>query len=392
MDKTRVMFVTGTRADYGKIKRLTLAVEAAEVYELHLFISGMHLSRVHGSTYQQVLKDGYKNTKLAWGTEDSTRMDVNLAQTIIQLSDYVAQVQPQFLVVHGDRIDALAGAIVCMLNNIRCIHIEGGEVTGTVDDSIRHAISKMAHYHLVSNEEAQIRLQQLGEPVGNIFVIGSPDIDVMLSDDLPPLEQVRERYGIPFERYAIMIYHPVVTEQDRLKEKIEAVVDATLLSEKNYVVIYPNNDLGSAVILGALEKLRANARYRLYRSLDFEEFLVLLRHSEFIIGNSSAGVREACVYGVPCIDVGSRQHDRYPARGLANIIHVEEDTHAILAQMEKIDDQRQCSFYYGTGNSCQQFMQTLQELARRKDAVQKKFVDTSETQAAIDVYINEVLF
>lgn len=171
-------------------------------------------------------------------------MDVNLANTILCFSHYIQDIKPDYIAVHGDRIDALAGAIVGMLNNIRVVHIEGGEVTGTVDDSIRHAITKISHVHFTANEESKARLIQLGENEEHIYIIGSPDIDIMLSDSLPTKEEVLGKYNIP-EDYAIFMYHPVVTEVDQIEGYMEEIGKAIEEDDRFYVFVYPNNDLGS---------------------------------------------------------------------------------------------------------------------------------------------------
>ena len=296
------------------------------------------------------------------------------------------------IIVHGDRIDALGGAVVAMLNGILLGHIEGGEVTGTVDESIRHAISKMANLHFVSNEESLIRLKQLGENTNHIFVIGSPDIDIMLSDNLPSWKEVQKKHKIPFEKYAILIQHPVVSEVDRLDHDMDEILGAVCASGKNFVVIYPNNDTGSNIILKKYEALKENPAFCFYPSLPFEDFLVLLRNAEFIVGNSSCGVREACVYGIPAIDVGTRQKNRYSPELLANIQNTDADRHEICAAIERVGEYRIASSYFGTGKSAEKFAEILQREDVWNVKVQKQFWDTAETQQKIRIYHNEVCF
>lgn len=177
----RILFITGTRADYGKIKSIMKTMDRSDRYEVFIYVSGMHLLSQYGSTYREVLKDQYENVHVAFGQQHTDDMSYNLGVVLTNLAPYTAQVRPDIIVVHGDRIDALAGAITGALNNILVAHIEGGEISGTIDDSIRHAVSKFAHLHFVCNEEAKKRIIQLGESEKHIFVIGSPDIDIMLS-------------------------------------------------------------------------------------------------------------------------------------------------------------------------------------------------------------------
>ena len=286
----KIVFLTGTRADYGKLKSLMKKVEESEDFELHVFVTGMHMLKKYGSTYHEVEKDGFKNIYkyINQKSSSSHQMDMALSNTIVGLSNYCDEINPDMIVVHGDRLEALAGAIVGAFNNIKVMHREGGEVTGTIDESIRHSITKMSHFHLVANEEAKKRIIQLGEKEESIFVFGSPDIDIMYSSLLPSIEEVKEKYEIKFENYSILMYHPVTTEVDKLEANIKQVVDAVINSGKNYVVIYPNNDSGSDVILKEYERFRKNDRFEIYPSMRFEYFLTLLKECEFIIGNSSS--------------------------------------------------------------------------------------------------------
>lgn len=370
----KLLFITGTRADYGKIKSLIYSVERSSLFEAYVFVSGMHLLEKYGSTYLEVQKDGYKNIYVDFSQTNIGNMSYDLGNVIQNLTAYVMHIKPDMIVVHGDRIDALAGAIVGALNNILVAHIEGGEVSGTIDESTRHAISKYAHIHFVCNEVAKRRLIQLGEESNRIFVIGSPDIDILISNSLPNIEDAKSWYEIPFEKWGILMYHPVTTEVGELRRKIREVVDAVISSKRNYIVIYPNNDMGTDIILNEYERLRNNNRFRLYPSIRFEYFLTLLRHSDFMIGNSSAGVRETGVYGIPSIDIGSRQKGRY-LDTIGNIQHVNEDGTEILNAIDCIDNYRIQSFEYGKGNSTEQFMEIVSKEDVWKISIQKKFID-----------------
>lgn len=371
----KILFITGTRADYGKLKALIQQVERSEEFEAYIYVSGMHLLEVLGNTYEEVLKDHYKNVHIAYGLANTRKASFDLGDVICNLTGYAMKILPDMIVVHGDRIDALAGAVVGALNNIRVAHIEGGEVSGTIDESIRHAISKFAHIHLVCNEEAEKRLIQLGEENTHIYVIGSPDIDIMVSEKLPTLTQVKQRYKIDFDQYGILMYHPVTTEYPKLSQHIKAVVDAVIASRSNYIVVYPNNDLGYELILNEYRRFEKDASFRVYPSLRFEYFLTLLKHAKFMIGNSSAGVRETSIYGVPAIDIGNRQRGRYLISEKSNIQHVEENTEKIIDAIRKVKPYRQVNSQFGDGKSTQRFM----ELLRRPDIwemkLQKRFVD-----------------
>lgn len=374
----KILFITGTRADYGKIKSLMKTMDKSERYEVFIYVSGMHLLAQYGNTYQEVLKDKYKNVHVAFGQQFTDNMSYNLGNVLMNLSGYVRQIAPDMILVHGDRIDALAGAITGALNNIMVAHVEGGEISGTIDDSIRHAISKFAHLHFVCNEEAKKRIIQLGESEERIFVIGSPDIDVMLSDKLPALQTVKEYYEIDFEHYGIFLYHPVTTEVEQLSENITTIIQALKASERNFVVVYPNNDMGSEIILDKVKKLGKDKHFAVYPSIRFEYFLALLKNADFIIGNSSAGIRESGIYGVPAIDIGTRQNGRYDIHKLKNIQHIMEKVEPILEAIDNAGNYAVKCHSFGNGHSTEKFLGILENADIWSSEIQKKFVDLKD--------------
>lgn len=335
-------------------------VEQHARLECHVFVTGMHTLRIYGETWQEVRNCGFKNLHVLHNQYVGEPMESILANTVQGLARYVAEVQPDLLVVHGDRVEALAGALVGTLANVKVAHIEGGERSGTVDETIRHAVSKLSHLHFVANDDAARRVRQLGEVPEHIFVIGSPDIDVMHSPDLPSLESVRERYGIHYPEYGILLFHPVTTELRHIGEYTQALVSAVIDSGKPFVAIYPNNDAGTELILSEYRRLESCDKVRLFPSIRFESFLTLLKNASLMVGNSSAGVREAPIYGVPAIDIGTRQNERYDGPG---VTHVGYGQHEILEAIEQQFGVRTAgiSSHFGDGDSAAKFLQVLSE-------------------------------
>ncbi len=377
----KILFITGTRADYGKLKPLMLEVEQSPDLECYIFATGMHLISRYGMTINEIYKGGFKNV-FPYMNQDSSRhaqMDLALAHTIQGIAHYIREMKPDMIVVHGDRVEALAGAVVGALSNVLVAHIEGGEVSGTVDELIRHAVTKLSHLHFVANEEFAERLAQMGESEDSVFVIGSPDIDVMLSSNLPSLDEVRNHYEIPLDSYGILIYHPVTTELESLRANVETVVDALEASGMRFVVIYPNNDHGCDVILECYERLRGNPNFHLIPSMRFEYFLSLLENAAMIVGNSSAGVREAPVYGVPAINIGTREMNRFQHDSIRN---VPEDRDSILQALAE-PPPRIRSQKFGTGDSARQFMRRLTNGRIWKTPKQKQFCDLRALQVGV---------
>jgi UDP-N-acetylglucosamine 2-epimerase (hydrolysing) len=379
-----ILFLTGTRADFGKLKPLIRRVDASPRFECSLFVTGMHTLSRYGYTVDEVYKtlkehrlsQGFRSVYTFMNQVHDESMERILANTIIGLSRYVHEFRPDMIVVHGDRVEALAGATVGALRNILVAHIEGGEISGTVDEVIRHAITKMAHIHFVANTEAADRLKQLGEHNESIFVIGSPDVDLMLSSNLPSIEKTKRHYGIPFEEYGIVLFHPVTTDLQGTAFASEALVSALLKSKYNYVVIYPNNDEGSELIFSAYERLKGNSRFVIFPSLRIEHFLTLLKNGRFIIGNSSAGIREAPVYGVYSIDIRDRQKNRFNHE---SIISVDGTEKYIKKAIESIKGMPRCepSYHFGKGDSTNLFLAALKNPKLWHIPKQKQFVDIS---------------
>lgn len=361
--KRKLVFLTGTRADFGKLKSLIAITQANPNFEVHIFATGMHLNSKYGKTVDEIFKAGFNNIFQFINHDTVGYMDRTLAKTIDGFSHYLSEIQPDMIIVHGDRVEALAGAIVGSLNNILVAHIEGGEISGTIDELIRHAVSKMSHIHFVANDEAKQRLIQLGELSESVFVIGSPDLDLMNPDHLPELSKVKAYYRIEYDKYAVAMFHPVTTEYPQIKEYARNFVDALLGYEDNYVVIYPNNDLGSIEILAELKRLEKNKRFRVFPSLRFEYFLTLLKSAEYMIGNSSAGIREAPFYGVPTIDIGTRQSNRSKGITIHNCGYDTDAIHAAINEIHYSQTRRDKKEFsaFGSGNSNALFMALLSE-------------------------------
>lgn len=328
----KIIFVTGTRADFGKIKSTIKKLQKNKNYKITIIVTGMHLMQKYGSTYLEIKKSfprtdirRFKNQK------NYQSQDIILSNTINKISPILKKISPDMIIVHGDRVESLATAIAGSFNNFLIAHIEGGEVSGTIDEHIRHSISKLAHLHFVSNQEAKRRLLQLGELPQTIFVTGSPEIDIMKSDNLPSIELAKKRYNVNFNKYSLIIYHPVTTEKkNKISFEVDCLIRFIKLIKTNFILIYPNNDPGNEIIIRKyLNSFKKNKKVKIFKSLRFEYYLTFLLNSNFIIGNSSSGVREAPFYGIPTINLGLRQKNRNNAKSIF-------DSKFSLKEMSKI--------------------------------------------------------
>ena len=371
--RRKIVFLTGTRADFGKIKSLIEVARANPAFEVHIFVTGMHMDKKYGYTVIELEKYGYENIYKYINHDAESSMDITLSRTIEGFANYIRLVEPDLIIIHGDRIEALAGATVGALNNILVAHIEGGELSGTVDELIRHAVSKLSHVHFVANKEAKIRLKQMGENDASIFIIGSPDMDAMLYKTLPAWQEVKHNYEIPFDAFFISMFHPVTTEFEQMDCYASAYIKALEESNLNFVAIYPNNDKGSDFILNKLKRLTKNSRFKIFPSIRFEAFLVLMKHSKAVVGNSSAGIREAPFYGIPTVNVGTRQLGRTSNPDIINTSYKKED---IIKGIQKAGTQKITPrVLFGDGKSDEKFIHIISQEVFWNIPKQKIFTD-----------------
>lgn len=312
VNRKKICVVTGTRADYAKLFALARHLPV-EHYNVAWFVTGMHMRQAFGLTSKEVHRD---NNQVYEYINHNQLDDLSsiLVKTVSGFKDFLEEFSPDAVLVHGDRIEALAVSIVCANAYVRLLHVEGGEVSGTIDESYRHAISKFSHIHFVSSNTAATRLRLLGEPAERIFQIGSPELDLHAENSVQ-LEDVLHRYEIPFHEYGVFIFHSVTSEIDNLTEVVAGVARGLISCGKNFVVIRPNNDPGQEIVNKMLDSL-PKAQFRIIPSMRFSNFSTLLKNAQIFIGNSSCGVREAPFLGITSIDIGSRQKRRSYAKSI----------------------------------------------------------------------------
>lgn len=274
--------------------------------------------------------------------------------------------------IHGDRVETLAAAISSSFNNFLTCHIEGGELTGTIDEHIRHSVTKLSHIHFVSNLDAKNNLLRMGENPNSVYIVGSPEVDLMKSNKLPSLNMVKARYNIDFKKYCILIFHPVTTDLKFLKKDVEIILSSLDHLKKETVVILPNNDPGSITIFKCYSKFKNKNYLKFIDSMRFEYFLTLLKNSSLIIGNSSSGVREAPYYGVPTINIGTRQKNRVKSKSILNMIDLDKAklTHTIQLLSNK---NFKSIKLFGDGNSSKKIKSIFKKKKIWSTAIQKKF-------------------
>lgn len=367
-----LLFLTGTRADFGKLEPLAAAARDAG-HRVTFFVTGMHMMDRYGLTKIEVQRMPGVRVHEFLNQRPGDGQDIVLAKTVVGFSDYITEHKPDLIVIHGDRIEALAGALVAATNYIPSAHIEGGEVSGTIDEVFRHCNTKLATHHFVSSDIAKRRVMALGEPSEAIHVIGSPELDFHAGPSGVTLADVQARYAIPFDEYGIAVFHPVTSEQASMGAQAEALFGALRASGRNFVVIAPNNDPGSDAIFDVLGTLPKD-RFRLIPSMRFAHFSELMKHAACMVGNSSAGVREAPFLGIPSLDVGTRQTNRAMAPSVA--FAKAGDAASVTAFLaQRWGKRHPPDTGFGMGAAATRFAQTLQDPEFWARGLQKAFQD-----------------
>lgn len=367
-----ILFVTGTRADFGKLEPLALAARDAG-FAVSFFVTGMHMMGRYGLTKNEVHRlDGVEVFEYLNQREEDPQ-DMVLAKTVIGFSDFVAEQNPDLVIVHGDRVEALACALVCATNYIRCAHIEGGEVSGTIDEVFRHCNTKLSACHFVSSEAAKNRIMAMGETPESVYVIGSPELDSHARTSGVTIDEVRGHYDIPFSDYGIVTFHPVTSEQATIGDQARVLFDRLVASKRNFVVILPNNDPGSGDILAVIDTLPTD-RFRVIPSMRFAYFSELLKNASAHIGNSSVGVREAPFIGLPSLDIGTRQNNRATSESITNCNA--HDVNVIEGFLSQTWGKRlKPDTEFGAGCSAERFVKVLNDGAFWSRSLQKEFSD-----------------
>uniref|UniRef100_A0A3B4CVD2 Bifunctional UDP-N-acetylglucosamine 2-epimerase/N-acetylmannosamine kinase n=1 Tax=Pygocentrus nattereri TaxID=42514 RepID=A0A3B4CVD2_PYGNA len=380
--RLRVCVATCNRADYSKLAPIMFGLKAQpELFELEVVVLGSHLIDDYGNTFRMIEQDefdiGSKLHTIVRG-EDEAAMVESVGLALVKLPDVLQRLAPDVLVVHGDRFDALALATAAALMNIRILHLEGGEVSGTIDDSIRHAISKLAHYHAVCTRSAESHLIAMCEDHSRILLAGCPSYDKLLSahqrDDYTDIIKTWLGDDVKEQDYIVALQHPVTTDIKNSIKIYELMLDALISFKKRTLILFPNIDAGSKEMVRVMRKkgIEQHPNFRAVKHVPFDQFFQLVAHAGCMVGNSSCGVREAGAFGTPVINLGTRQTGRETGE---NVLHVRDaDTqnkiyHALELQFGK---RYPCSKIYGDGNAVPRILKFLQSIDL-SEPLQKKF-------------------
>lgn len=361
----RVLYISGTRADFGLMKRTLQAIDAAPDLALAVVATGMHLSPAHGHTVEEIAASGLRlSARVPVPVTPATgaTMARGIGVMIPAFVDAIEAERPDIVLLLGDRGEMLAGAIAAIHLNVVAAHIHGGERSGTVDEPVRHAVSKLAHLHLVATQEARARLVRMGEDPARVVITGAPGLDGLTDGVRADRATVTARHALdPARPIVLVVFHPVLQTAAGAGAEAVTVLDAVLAGGAQPLVLMPNADAGSDAVRGALETRRDQPGMTLVTHLEREAFLDAMAAADVMVGNSSAGIIEAASFGTPVVNIGPRQNLR---ERNANVIDVPVDRQAIKAAVTNALAQRRYprANVYGDGHAAQRIVAALREL------------------------------
>lgn len=376
-----VAVVTGTRAEYGLLRRTIATIDRSEVLDLQLFVTGMHLSPTHGETVSDIKADGFEidyTIDMALDSDSRVTMAKSLGIGISSFAEGFRHANPDFVLVLGDRTEAFAAGTAASYMNIPVAHIGGGQISGgvVIDGLARHALTKLSHIHFATSEENAQRIRQLGEEEWRIVPTGSLGLDQINDGEYTGPEELRDRFEVPEDKpVVVVLQHPTTTRPEEAREQIIRTIDVVTDFDVFPFVIYPNSDRGSSAIIEELERMSDDSSAPVVvENLPRDDFLGVLNLASAMVGNSSSGLIEAPSFGLPVVDVGPRQAGRQRGK---NVISVGYDTDEITAALETAltDSFRQqaeeCENPFYFGGAADRIHETLKDIELGNALVEK---------------------
>jgi UDP-N-acetylglucosamine 2-epimerase (non-hydrolysing)/GDP/UDP-N,N'-diacetylbacillosamine 2-epimerase (hydrolysing) len=366
----KVFLVTERRADYSRFEPILREIEQDKDLEYDLVVTGLHLKEENGLTINDIIQDGFKifhKFDMFLENEDSPAAMVrSYAEAVKQITFALEKSKPDIILAGFDIAANAAVTLAGAHMNIPVAHIQGGEVTGTIDESLRHSMSKFSHYHFAANDDACNRLIKMGEMSDRVFNVGCPSIDAILNvkDD----ETVIQTYNLS-KPYFLVIQHPVTSEFDYSQNQMKVTLDALEKSGVNSLIILPNNDAGYSAIVNRIN----NSIIKSVKTLSIYDYVNLLRYSSGLIGNSSSGIHEAASFNVPVVNIGSRQQGRLRPQNVIDVDHdVAQIAEGISMCLEICESQTMFDNVYGDGKSSKRITTLLKSLDISEKIIQKR--------------------
>jgi UDP-N-acetylglucosamine 2-epimerase (non-hydrolysing)/GDP/UDP-N,N'-diacetylbacillosamine 2-epimerase (hydrolysing) len=342
----------------------------------------MHLTAEFGYTVKEIEKDGFKidsKINVLHHKDTGTAMAKCIGQCLARIADSLEKIRPDILLVLGDRSEMLAGAIAATYMGIPVAHIHGGDISGNVDEPVRHAITKIAHIHFPATKESAERIIKMGEEPWRVHVVGAPGLDLALNAKLPEPRELARKYSLDLSKpILLVVQHSVVTEAESASSQIRETLDAIVELGYQTVLVYPNADAGGRRMIEVIKEYGKYSFIKAFKSIAREEFLGLMKLSSVMVGNSSSGIIEAPSFGLPVVNIGTRQMGRQRAE---NVIDVDYDREEIKEAIRKTlfderfkEKARNCKNFYGDGKAGIRIANILVETEINRRLLEKRMM------------------
>jgi GDP/UDP-N,N'-diacetylbacillosamine 2-epimerase (hydrolysing) len=384
--RVKIAIVSGTRAEYGLLRKLIRRIHADESLELQLIVTGAHLASEFGSTVKEIEEDGVpiaRRLEMLLASDTTVGMGKSAALAVLGLVDVFDQLKPDFLLLLGDRYETFAAAQAAMYLNCPMGHMHGGEKTeGAIDEAIRHSITKMAHLHFTASEEYRRRVIQLGENPDHVLNVGAMALDGVADLNLLERNELGRQLGFPLaEKNFIVTYHPVTLDPVSSEKEIVAMLEALeQFPEANVYFTMSNADSGGKKLWQQVKMFteKFSSRSRAFSSLGQLKYLSLLKQADLVLGNSSSGLIEAPTFRIPTVNIGDRQRGRMAAK---SVLHVEQaNPDLVVNAIRKALSPEFRTYYqsetppYGNGNASEKIVSILKS-TKFNSLLKKKFYD-----------------
>ena len=380
----KILYITGTRADYGLMEKCLSKINDSPDLDLEIVACGMHLMKEFGSSINEIKKNGFKTNiiDVVFENDNKESMAKFLGEFIILLTEKIKDINPDIILLLGDRAEMLGGAIVGTYLNIPTAHLHGGEVSSTVDEYARHAITKLSNIHLVSSKLSKKRIISMGENPENVYLVGAPGLDAVLEKELISPEIIADKYELNLSKpFMIAIQHPVSLEIGESKKQILETLKAIEDLKYQTILIYPNADAGGRAMIETINEYKEThdlSFLKTFKNIEHDDFLSLLAVADIMIGNSSSGIFEALYFNLPVVNIGSRQNGRERGK---NIIDVEYNSlkikEAVNKAMSTEFKENLINSYkpYGDGKACDKIVEILANINLDNNLLKKQLFD-----------------